>query len=255
MKHLFFVIAYWIVLVPAMAVSYSGSFGVSDLQFSTGERGYDLVRMNSLENIRVVGAPQVPVKMMNFIIPTGMDVDDVLINVNSQTLSETYELLPVQPPILTSDDWLPGPFIEPDSTYYNMPIYPPSVYEVINHGYFDGNARIATIAIYPIQYMPQSHQVLLNTSINFSLSFQSSSQVPVFPVKRNSLLQEKYNSLLYSIVENPEDIQMYYSQPPSTELLPTEADYVIVAPEVLIPSLCDFLTWKAAKGLNPTLPL
>jgi len=50
MKHMFFVVAVCILFVPAMAVSYSGSFGVSDLQFSTGERGYDSVRMNTVKS-------------------------------------------------------------------------------------------------------------------------------------------------------------------------------------------------------------
>lgn len=250
MKHMFFVVAVCILFVPAMAVSYSGSFGVSDLQFSTGERGYDSVRMNSLENIRVVGAPQVPVKLLNFIIPPGMDVDNISIVSNTQILSNTYNLIPVQPQIPTSDEWQPGPFVEPDSTYYTMSVYPPTSAEVLNYGYFDGNARIATIAIYPLQYMPQSKQIVLNSSIGFNLSFKASPQVAVYPLKRTSYMQEKYNALLSNIVENPEDIQMYYSQPPSIGLLPTEADYVIVAPAELIPYFNDFVSWKAAKGLH-----
>jgi hypothetical protein len=97
MKHMFFVVAVCILFVPAMGVSYSGSFGVSDIQFSIGERGYDSVRMNGLENIKVVGAPQVPVKLLNFIIPPGMDVDNISIVSNTQILSNAYNLIPVQP--------------------------------------------------------------------------------------------------------------------------------------------------------------
>lgn len=250
MKHMFFVVAVCILFVPAMGVSYSGSFGVSDIQFSIGERGYDSVRMNGLENIKVVGAPQVPVKLLNFIIPPGMDVDNISIVSNTQILSNAYNLIPVQPQIPTSDEWQPGPFVEPDSTYYTMSVYPPTSAEVLNYGYFDGNARIATIAIYPLQYMPQSKQIVLNSSIGFNLSFKASSQIAVYPTKRTSYLQEKYNALLSNIVENPEDIQMYYSQPPSIGLLPTEADYVIVAPAELISCFNDFVSWKAAKGLH-----
>ncbi len=40
---LFFVVAICLLFVPAIAVSYSESFGMSDLQFSTGERVYDSV--------------------------------------------------------------------------------------------------------------------------------------------------------------------------------------------------------------------
>lgn len=244
------VLAILTLVAKAIAVSSSVSFGMSDLQFSTGERGYDSVRMNGLENIRVVGAPQVPVKLLNFIIPTGMDIDNISIVSNTQTLANTYNLIPVQPLIPTSEDWQPGPFIEPDSTFYTMLVYPPTSVEVMNHGYFDGNARIATIAVYPLQYMPQSQQVILNSSISFNLTFKSSAQTPIYPVKRTSILQEKYNSLISSMVDNPEDIQLYYSQPPSIGLLPTEADYVIVAPAELIPYLSDFVSWKKDKGLH-----
>ncbi len=250
MKHIVFIVAACLLFVPIIAVSYSGSFEMSDLLFSTGEEGYDSVIMNGLESISVVGAPQVPVKFINLIIPPGMDVDNLAIVTNPQTLSKPYNLIPVQAQIPTSEDWQPGPFIEPDDAYYTMSVYPPTAAEVVNYGYFDGNGRIATIAIYPLQYMPKSKQIVLNSSIDLNLSFKASSQKAVYPTKRSGYLQEKYNALLGNIVENPNDIQMYYSQPPATGLLPTEADYAIVAPAELIPSFADFISWKAAKGLN-----
>lgn len=250
MKHIVFIVAACLLFVPIIAVSYSGSFEMSDLLFSTGEEGYDSVIMNGLESISVVGAPQVPVKFINLIIPPGMDVDNLAIVTNPQTLSKPYNLIPVQAQIPTSENWQPGPFIEPDDAYYTMSVYPPTAAEVVNYGYFDGNGRIATIAVYPLQYMPKSKQVVLNSSIDLNLSFKASSQKAVYPTKRSGYLQDKYNALLGNIVENPNDIQMYYSQPPATGLLPTEADYVIVAPAELIPSFADFISWKAAKGLN-----
>lgn len=211
MKHVIFIVAACLLFVPIMAVSYSGSFDMSDLQFSTGEEGYDSIIMNGLEDISVVGAPQVPVKFINLIIPPGMDVDNLAIVTNPQTLSESYNLIPVQPQIPTSEDWQPGPFVEPDDAYYTMSVYPQTAAEVVNYGYFDGNGRIATIAIYPLQYMPKSKQVVLNSSIDLSLSFKASLQKAVYPTKRSGYLQEKYNALLGNIVENPNDIQMYYS--------------------------------------------
>lgn len=250
MKHMFLFVAAWLLFVQAMAVSYSGSFGMSDLQFSTGERGYDTVMMNGLKNIGVIGAPQLPVKHLNFIIPPGMDVDNISIVSNTQTLSNTYNIIPVQPQIPTSDEWQQGTFVEPDSIYYSLPIYPLTTAEIVSYGYFDGNARIATIAVYPLQYLPQSKQLVLNSSISFSLTFKASTQTPVYPAKRSGFLQEKYNSLLSSIIENPGDVQMYYSQPPSIGLLPAEADYVIVAPAELMPFFSDLVSWKTAKGLH-----
>jgi hypothetical protein len=131
-----------------------------------------------------------------------------------------------------------------------MSLYPPKTAEVIDYGYFDGNARIVTIAVYPLQYRPQLEQLVLNTSISFSLSFKPSTQPPLVVSKRSSHLQEKYNSILSIIVENPEDIQAYYSQPPSPELLPLEADYLIIAPAELLSTFSDFISWKKAKGLQ-----
>ncbi len=250
MKHVIFIVVACLLFVPIMAVSYNVSFDMSDLQFSTGEGGYDSVMMSGLENISVIGAPQVPVKFISLIIPPEMDVDNLAIVTNPQTLSKPYNLIPAQPQIPTSEDWQPGPFIDPDDAYYTMSVYPSTAAEVVSHGYFDGNGRIATIAIYPLQYMPKSKQVVLNPSIDLNLSFKASSQKAVYPAKRSGHLQDKYNALLSNIVENPNDIPMYYSQPPATGLLPTEADYVIVAPAELIPSFADFISWKAAKGLN-----
>ena len=119
-----------------------------------------------------------------------MDVDNISIVSNTQILSNAYNLIPVQPQIPTSDEWQPGPFVEPDSTYYTMSVYPPTSAEVLNYGYFDGNARIATIAIYPLQYMPQSKQIVLNSSIGFNLSFKASSRLQYILRKEQAIYKK-----------------------------------------------------------------
>jgi hypothetical protein len=104
MKKMFVQVITLLLVTLIYAVNYNGGFSSSELQFSTGERGYDTVRINGLDSMGVISAPQLPIKVMSFIIPSGMDVDSISINTSFQTLEGLYNIVPVQPPIIPSED-------------------------------------------------------------------------------------------------------------------------------------------------------
>ncbi|MBW6514207.1 MAG: hypothetical protein K0B87_05565 [Candidatus Syntrophosphaera sp.] len=279
-------------------VKYQESFALGDVRLSK-EQDYLVVKMDGLQDTELVGAPRLPVKYVNLIIPPGTDVDQIRIKTIDKTFKMPREfyskldkkrkkplwVLPCQPPEYPSIDWVRGPFVKPDRTYYSMKVFPERTAEVVNHGYFDGNARIVTLALYPLSYEPQKHKLTLHTTIWVGLTFSQSKQTPLYPARRSIVLQQKYDTLLRSIVanQNPTEIQSYYNPPkdlyeptgvspipvpdetgieeeqprklyysPPTAITPDPkvAEYMIVAPEDLLPHLEHFIKWKRNKGLN-----
>ncbi len=225
---------------------YTQTFDPQDLRYTKGG-GYEAVTMQGLELNDVVGAPQLPVKYISFIIPAGMDVNSIRVTktvdylfppppvildkLSRPGLSKTkkgagkFNLASVQPPVIPSEDWTPGPFVKPDPAYYSLKRYPASQVQVSCHGYFDGNARIVTFAVYPITYYPADQQLVFSRSISFKFNFiatekkekaiqtKKSYMRPIFPAYRSAVLQQKYDELLINMVVNPQLIDKFYVRP------------------------------------------
>jgi hypothetical protein len=158
-------------------VSYSDSFSASDLSFGT-ENGYDVVELKGCVSMTEVGKPRLPVKYVNLIIPTATDVESISITSWDSTIVEgSYYIIPAQYPTCTCEcDTTPPSFVEPDSATYNSSSpYPGKLAECVTVGYFDGKNRIATIALYPLQFVPVDSQLILYTEIALELHTTSSS--------------------------------------------------------------------------------
>lgn len=126
-----------------LAVSHSESFNVNDLEFSKEERGYDKVKLADLQVTTERGEPELPVKLVNLIIPCGTEVDNIDIKVNQHTLEGTYFINPSPGPVPINE--IPEP-AEPDSSIYNSPnIFPKNCVKVVSHGYFNGANRIVSL--------------------------------------------------------------------------------------------------------------
>ncbi len=81
------------------AVSHSESFYINDLEFSVEERGYDKVKLADLLVTTERGEPELPVKLVNLIIPCGTEVDDIDITINQKTLEGNYFINPSPGPV------------------------------------------------------------------------------------------------------------------------------------------------------------
>jgi hypothetical protein len=110
-----------LLLVPLLAagqVSHSVSFPLSDLVFEKKD-GFDFVRMKGLSFLEEIGGPMLPVKELNLIIPTGMDVASITIDQTSvQVIPGITRIYPAQPRIPTSANQQQKGFIPPNPTVY-----------------------------------------------------------------------------------------------------------------------------------------
>lgn len=231
------------------AVSYSVNFSIADLELSQEDRGYDIIRTDETLITTERSKPELPVKFVNLIIPCGMEVDDINITTQQQNVNGDFTVNPSPGPMVITDPPSPA---EPDSNIYNSSeIYPNQPVEVLSHGYFDGANRIVSLAIYPVQYIPNENTLIFNNNIDFSLSFTSSESPVAIPQYRLSKYDALYNNALRSIVENDIDVDTYKFNPEIIEQhREGDFDMIIIGEDEYASDFSDFITWKEKKGMR-----
>ncbi|MCK4311698.1 MAG: T9SS type A sorting domain-containing protein [Candidatus Cloacimonetes bacterium] len=249
MKTSFCILMLLLFAVTLSAVSHSESFNINNLEITTEYRGYDIVRMQDCLITENRGEPELPVKFINLIIPSGMEVDNINISQQQQVIDGSYFVNPSPGSLIICEEFEPA---EPDSTIYNSyDPYPENCVEVISHGYFDGGNRIVSLALYPVQYIPADSILNFNENINFNLTFKSSDPPAALPQYRLSKYEEIYNNALHSIVENDADISAYkYNPTILTEPRENDVEMYIIGEDIYASDFADFMQWKRMRGLT-----
>jgi len=89
----------------------------NDVMFKQNE-GYDEIRINECSLTGDVGNPQLPVKIISYVLPYNSTVTSIEINsVAQQKLSGNYYIYPAQPPRRLGGSESP-PFVEPNPEIY-----------------------------------------------------------------------------------------------------------------------------------------
>ena len=223
---------------------------------------------------REVGAPMLPVRIVNLVIPIGTDVGSIAVDEeNSEVMAGSYHIYPVQPPTLIYPDRSPNndqaqKFVEPNQGIYNSTaLYPSNPVMVESAGYFDG-ARIVRLRVFPFEYSPADGKLTMITRISFTLNPKPSVDKPIHIYRRSQLVQNERDKELRLLVDNPEDIPKYQQRPgqvysdnpiafnkakgeklSSTSSI-TYAPYMIITSSSLAPAFTDFVNQKAADGIT-----
>jgi tetratricopeptide (TPR) repeat protein len=231
------------------AVSHNVSFNSNDLEFSKEDRGYDVIRMDELLITNERTKPELPIRFVNLIIPCGMEVDDISITAQQQDIDGSFTVNPSPGPMIITDPPSPA---EPDSTIYNSSeIYPNQPVEVLSHGYFDGANRIVSLAVYPVQFIPNQNTLIFNSNIDFTLSFTSSESPDATPLYRLSKYNNIYDNALRSIVENDIDVDTYKYHPAIIDHhREGDFDMIIIGEDEYASDFSEFITWKEKKGMR-----
>lgn len=139
-------------------VDHSIRFNKADLSITSAiakdKVTYEKLAISGCINIDEPGAPSLPVKYIRLIIPTETDVESIDITRQlSEKIYLSHLILPAQPPVPASIDYIEPDFVEPDpEIYQSSQKYPGTLVKVINHEYFDRSTRLVTLAVYPCQY-------------------------------------------------------------------------------------------------------
>ena len=194
-------------------VSHTVNFSKVDLDISTktGENGivYDQISLAGLNYNNQIGAPQLPVKYVRLIVPSGVDAASVnIISKQTEKLNIPHKIYPVQYPIPTSIDYIKPQFVTPNNSIYQTEkTFPEEIVQIGHQGYFDGSTHIVSCVVYPLQYNPLTNELIFHSHIHFSLNMGSESKLkPVRVTSRKEENQKMYDAILKQLVDNPADI-------------------------------------------------
>jgi len=108
------------------------------------------------------------------------------------------------------------PWVPPDSATYNSKSpYPTAPIGIQERGCFDG-ASVVTVAVYPLRYIPVRREVYLASRIELDF-FVSRATPPSRARVRGINAQRTYELALRAIIENDNEIPVYYQPPARAE--------------------------------------
>ncbi len=264
MKKIFFLT----ILLFAALFSFADYTGTvttsqSDLSFSTNN-GYNVVSLKNGFYTEEIGAPQLPVKILSFLIPADKKVGSITINSTTiQQLSGTYNIYPAQTPIPTNMSPNLMDFDDPNSDIYNSnDPYPGERFEITEDGYPMGY-HVVTIKFYPVEYIPASKILKLYTSINFTIVYENNTEDVLLPDRQSKYSNDLSKGYIKNMVENPRDLSFVTGGarevvsngtatsnikgiPPASLTIP---DYIIITSSDLASSFQPLADWKTQKGV------
>jgi hypothetical protein len=183
----------------------------------------------------------------------------VVLQTSVQQIAGEYLIYPAQPPHKPGETL---PWVPPDTLIYNSnTLFPGYVAHVIGHGEMDG-ARIVTIEIRPIQYLPASRKLQLMHNIHIEFCFAMENPPELRAQLRGKYEQSVYDAVLKAIIANDYEISAYYQKPQVVEenqvLAPPPhpelfAPAVIIAPAVYHEAFQPYADWLTEQGIRAIL--
>jgi hypothetical protein len=211
-----------------------------------GGEQFDLISMPGLDLTRQVSLPCLPVKTLSFYIPRGKAVKAIrLESVETATLPGTYTVMPAQPelPLIPG---MPAEAALPDeSVYSSSRPYPPSPVSEAACGYIAGR-RIASVRVFPVQYLPAEGEVVLNTDIELVVELMDAvSEAPV-PLETEAVRNLR-NRAVRALVTNGADVDADFT---GGTLDPSAAtEYLIISHANHVDEYEALREWKTRKGV------
>jgi len=252
------------VACPAIAAGPSTDIQHTSRQVTieTGEV-YSRLSMEGTRASGTPGAPALPVRYLRFVIPSDARVADLVVSIEELELQGSYRVAPAQPevPIGEAPRWVD----EDASIYGSDTLYPAVRVEYLGDGFL-GGYRIASVAVYPLQYLPRSGRLVLATDISVELELEPDADHSRPRLRMTANSDELYRKVIAGMVENPADVAGRLSgveivdgvgpegflprYTPSLEGSPVE--YVIITSEGFEPYFQPLADWKTKKGV-PTV--
>ncbi|MEO0092559.1 MAG: C25 family cysteine peptidase [candidate division WOR-3 bacterium] len=219
------------------------------------EREFDKLIFSDCGHYEEISNPMMPAKIIQYLIPPDAEVIAYKVLLpETIELAGNYTILPTQPPQPISFPKLP--FAEPNPVIYesNAP-YPENLIKLMHTGSM-GGFKIATFALYPLQYYPKDKRLKFYPSFEISISYErGKTSFPERTEKQISVFQ----SLIGSIVKNSDKINFWM---PAVKvinkstgfLLPDSFEYVIITDSFQFgQALQPLVFWKTKKGIRTRL--
>ncbi len=265
-------------IISFLSLFSNNSYGqiMKNVEFKTGDivQGsitksgvlYDYVQLKDGKFQHTVGNPDLPVFHYTFYIPKNEKVIGVSYKSKKQeVILLNNDLIPSQKPIPTGLSERDTVFSKPNKLIYESNnVYPAVQARIYKTDYLDGDLKLVTVEVYPMQYYSKSKKIIYSSQFDLKLETtkdDNSDVSKIHPKKRDKSI----SSLLNSMVENPESVSMdsveisNLSPATSSKLISKVAssswnvpfyEYVIITSNALKTSFTELMTWKRQKGYN-----
>jgi len=243
------------------AQSYTIKVPKGGIQFDK-VKGYDIVHLPNAFFSGPDGAPMLPYKTLQYIIPIDKDVSKIdIVSFKETVLEGTYLIYPKQPDqILGAEKEY---FVEPKLEFYGQDeFYPGKLIDHIQTGFMAGN-RICSFSFYPIRYNPVNKKISQITEITFKFVFKDDSKEYVSSWNLSKYAFKTLIENIQSIVENPNEVISKTSLKEKTDkkisnkrsavATPTpgilNVDQVLITNQALSSGFQEIADWKTKKGI------
>ncbi len=236
-------------------VTITVEFSETEIMFDK-LNGYDILRMKDADYFAELGKPMLPTKCLRRAMPSGIAVTGVkVIDTQSVEIPGEYMVFPAQPPrrYVKAKDNID--FTEPDSQVYkSSQPYPTDLATFIDQGDIAGQS-IATIQLFPLQYIPLEKKLILYTSMTVAISgvdgYVCGDYLPR-SITENGIAT--YEKMIKDMVINPEDVVLntdVTGAPVVTDLPPGGPyDHVIITSTSYESYYDDLVEWHTKRGLR-----
>ncbi|MBC8525917.1 MAG: hypothetical protein H8D22_03450, partial [Candidatus Cloacimonetes bacterium] len=217
---------------------------------------YDLITYKDFELSREIGSPQLPIKIVQLILPQNKEISAITIVVKeSEYLDGEYSIYPAQPPQILSSQEDEIEFVQPkEDIYSSSQAYPEDIIKIGKQGYFAGY-NIGSLLIYPLQYIPAEKRVIFHSKIEIEISYKEIQKSPIAFSRRTDYVEKILNNTIRQMVKNSTDVPDFLpGKSIKNSRLPDEEHlYVIITSDELVSSFLPLADWKLKKGLSATM--
>lgn len=213
----------------------------------TEEGNYCVVALKGLKNHGEAGAPVLPFRTVNVLIPRGRDISDINVVTGGEVvLDGKFLVAPGQRPIPTSSDVIPETLPDPE-IYNSTNAYPESVYMYVSLQNFRGY-RILILNLNPVKYIPKTGKISYFETITLTIETH-----PVKEYNSNSIFRglSEDEERVKEMVDNPWTASTYTHAGKTKSLV--SYDYVVITSQSLNTTLFQpLIDSKIGKGLTAT---
>ena len=212
------------------------------------------------DQIDQTGAPMLPVKYIRLSVPYNATNITVRPLASWTPANENKRIYPAPVPIPTDGSVTEEPGTVIDSTIYMTDAYwPPSAAELVGDGYYMGENRIVTIAVYPMLYNPVQNKMHNYTQVRVKVSYDLGPTPAGMLVRYNPQLRQQERQQAMALVSNPElveahavpaaTVQHMMQQNPDTTNWPVPGyEYMVITTRELAPAFKRLIALKQQKG-------
>lgn len=233
-----------LVCVLALGLGISGAQSTTlRVNFREPKLDSGTIRMDATENIAEAGAPLLPVRSLQILLPPGAGLAHLDIAVRMEGLHSIPLKIAPAPPQLPLGIDAPIPKTRPDPAIYSSDaVYPEHPYRIaglaLSHGY-----KILLLEIYPIRWNPVSGEALVAKSAKIRIETGDPRTKSARPNPNFRGTMEDYEEIS-ALVENPLELRNY-PQPKAADIR-DDWEYLIVTSSVMISTFQSLADHRAA---------